>query len=917
MSGYYREVLIFDPTNPGAGFEIGHLLVLDDDSSIQISGVETGTAPTAYLNDGAGFTFQGPMKDHEVRVAELTGGNAILFGILSSDPVSGLSFFIPESTYDLSQIGEITGTSDAAETQVIAQPYTDFGFETALDAASFPGNGFDNIRYVTSGPISGEGGDDILFSLAGGQVLPGSGADVVVTTGGVGQVNYLASTAAVVVDLLTGTGSGGAANGDRYYGVRDVIGSAFGDTINGDDNAALFGGNFLIGQGGDDFIEGGAGADYIDGGDGFDWITFDRSTSGVEVSLFGTGAASGTGGHAQGDTYENVENISGSAFDDLLSGNSGFSHILGNDGDDTIFATTGNDIYDGGNGEDTLNAGNGGFLAGVIFNLSTDTAGGDAAGMSITGFEHLVGTNLYDDTLTGTNGANTIDGRDGNDQIYGLGGNDTLIGGVGNDLIVGGAGIDLFLGDAGDDNLIVNCGEDVGGSESYSGGTGQDRLILQGGGGNLTHDLRPHSVLNLERLKLQAVSQGGERLAIISADTFIANGLSPTGFIEGSDVAGSTEALRIVMDTATTRDFRALTFLDWGGQDEWVEIIGDGDDEVITGPGVSAELRGNGGDDVLTGGAGNDTLLGGSGDDLLEGGAGNDNFDGGSNDAGGDTVSYAEATGGVEVYLLYPERDVGGGQGFDELVNIENLIGSAFDDRLVGDGGNNVLTGGSGDDIIKGKGGNDTYYGGFGADNIRGGDGVDVIFGDNDDDVLFGLRGDDTLEGGIGRDFLYGGRDQDILRGGTGDDELRGNIGNDTLFGDAGVDDLRGGGNDDMLDGGSQDDFLSGENGSDVLDGGVGDDSLTGGFGAGVLDGLTDVFVYSVGSAGGGFDRIKDFEDGIDVIDLTAFGFAGFANVAALASTAGTGVRIDFGSGNVLFVENFALSSLDASDVFI
>ncbi|MCP4044536.1 MAG: calcium-binding protein, partial [Gammaproteobacteria bacterium] len=63
------------------------------------------------------------------------------------------------------------------------------------------------------------------------------------------------------------------------------------------------------------------------------------------------------------------------------------------------------------------------------------------------------------------------------------------------------------------------------------------------------------------------------------------------------------------------------------------------------------------GDDHLNGGLDADTLLGGVGNDLLNGGAAND------------TASYANASGGVTVYLKYTGRDVGGGQGVDTLVS--------------------------------------------------------------------------------------------------------------------------------------------------------------------------------------------------------------------------------------------------------
>ena len=134
----------------------------------------------------------------------------------------------------------------------------------------------------------------------------------------------------------------------------------------------------------------------------------------------------------------------------------------------------------------------------------------------------------------------------------------------------------------------------------------------------------------------------------------------------------------------------------------------------------TAQNTGGGGSDTLsnfnnlTGSDFNDTLLGDSADNIIEGGAGDDVIDGAG---GSDTASYASAASGVSIDLAEsgPQDTLGAGQ--DTLSNIENLIGSAFDDTLFGDSGNNILTGGDGDDVISG---------GIGADTIDGGDGIDT-----------------------------------------------------------------------------------------------------------------------------------------------------------------------------------------------
>ena len=71
-----------------------------------------------------------------------------------------------------------------------------------------------------------------------------------------------------------------------------------------------------------------------------------------------------------------------------------------------------------------------------------------------------------------------------------------------------------------------------------------------------------------------------------------------------------------------------------------------------------------------------------------------------------------------------PNNNTGDAAG-DTYKGIQNLLGSAFDDGLTGDGKANVLTGGAGIDTLSGGGGNDKLIGGPGADILNGGAGKD------------------------------------------------------------------------------------------------------------------------------------------------------------------------------------------------
>jgi Ca2+-binding RTX toxin-like protein len=257
------------------------------------------------------------------------------------------------------------------------------------------------------------------------------------------------------------------------------------------------------------------------------------------------------------------------------------------------------------------------------------------------------------------------------------------------------------------------------------------------------------------------------------------------------------------------------------------------------------------GPDIISGLAGDDTIFGLGGNDTISGGAGADTIDGG---AGIDTASYVDADAGVVA-------SVGGGLGGeaagDLLINVENLVGSMFNDTLAGDDGANVLIGLGGDDRFKGGGGADTLNGGSGRDtasyfNADTGVFVDIALGsgfggDAEGDVLISIE---ALEGSDFGDSFLGDALGNLLLGRGGNDVLDGRGGADTLNGGDGVDVLRGRG------------------GADILLGGAGADQLTGGDDA-------DTFRWlSTSDAGTTFitaDFVSDFNKAEgDLLDLSA-----------------------------------------------
>ena len=280
--------------------------------------------------------------------------------------------------------------------------------------------------------INGGNGRDTINGLGGNDTLNG-GANADTMIGGTGDDIYIVDNTSDVVTENPGQGMDAIQSSVTYTlsaNVENLILTGSGN-IKGTGNALD---NAVTGNSGNNVLAGLAGADALDGGLGTDTATYAASAASVNVSL---ATGHGGGGDAQGDTLINIENLTGSAFNDTLEGNAG------------------NNVLAGGVGIDLASFEH--AAAGVNVSLAV-TAAQNTLGAgtdTLSGFENLTGS-AFNDTLTGNGLANRIDGGAGNDIINGGAGNDNLQGGAGTDTLKGGIGNDMLTGGMDADAFVFN-----------------------------------------------------------------------------------------------------------------------------------------------------------------------------------------------------------------------------------------------------------------------------------------------------------------------------------------------------------------------------------------------------------------------------------------------------------------------------
>lgn len=491
-----------------------------------------------------------------------------------------------------------------------------------------------------------------------------------------------------------------------------LIGGAHWNEMYGDD-----GNDLLQGMGGDDEIDGGDGDDTLEGGDGWDWLiggAGDNSIDGgagedtadyfdapgavtADLSL-GT-ADNGYGGT---DTLTNVEDLSGSGFDDSLTGDANDNVLDGGAGEDTLVGLAGDDRYwvdDAGDvvveqadeGNDT-----------VFTTLTSYTLGANVENLYYSNWpsSSFTGTgNALDNIIGGGDGDDTLSGEDGDDIFEALSGNDTVDGGDGFDTVrLLGAFSDYTITQ--DMSGTVTVENDSAGWTSeltdveaiqftdFYGNAGEIFTIAQlldqsvtgtSGDDELSGDGLDNPISGLDGNDTLTGGRGNDALDggngtdtayFAGSSTDYTSFWDPTGVLTVTDLAGND-------GTDTLEDIEAIYFAGDGVTLDPVALpsLGTSGIDTITGSARPDTLFGLEDNDTLFGLAGNDTLDGGDDDDILVGGAGNDILIGGEGDDvamfAGLQASYSIATAGGSIQIVDNDPETDGDDGTDTLSGIE------------------------------------------------------------------------------------------------------------------------------------------------------------------------------------------------------------------------------------------------------
>jgi serralysin len=406
------------------------------------------------------------------------------------------------------------------------------------------------------------------------------------------------------------------------------------------------------------------------------------------------------------------DELRGLAGDDSLSAGSvtGRVRLLGGSGNDTLTGGSGDDQLFGGSGIDVMNggAGNDAYQVDNTNDVINDSDGNGRINAYASYTIPVVGLSLalHVNGITGT-------GTNGNDLIISYAANTTLNGLGGADVLKGGNG-STVRGGGGNDTLEI---------------TGFGNGTLEGGSGNDTYNV--HSVGNL-RIDDRS---GGIDTIFTTIDGFSLQSMAGVTYVSGTSIENLTLAAPgagsgAIAGPITAKGNDANNFIIGNRQDNVLSgangndtIVGSFGDDQIFGGNDDDRLKGEIGNDTLNGGRGADQMLGGFGDDVYI--ADTNDFLIELNDEGFDTVSLSGSisTGAAvevinvtttnRVSINLSSRTTANSDGSGTTINVSNS--SSANDTLIGGAGDDTLLGKAGIDVLTGNDGSDTFvFGGSG-----------------------------------------------------------------------------------------------------------------------------------------------------------------------------------------------------------
>ncbi|HEY0291450.1 MAG TPA: calcium-binding protein [Hansschlegelia sp.] len=288
--------------------------------------------------------------------------------------------------------------------------------------------------------LTGDAGDNILSGNAGRNALKG----------GLGDDTYYVQNAADTISEAKGAGYDTVHStvsfslAGQYVEHLILDGSAATDATGNTQN------NLLSGNGAANLFIGGAGADTLEGGGGTDTASYATAAKAVTANL----VSGGTSGDAAGDRYSSIENLIGSKYADVLTGDGSVNVLTGGAGADTMTGGKGGDTYYVDNSADVV----------VEANVPADYDAVHAtASFSLAG--------QYIETLF-LEGNSAIDGT-GNSLANYIQGNAKA------NVIEGGKGDDVFLGGAGADTFVYHAKFGMDTIEDFAAGSGSGHDLLR------------------------------------------------------------------------------------------------------------------------------------------------------------------------------------------------------------------------------------------------------------------------------------------------------------------------------------------------------------------------------------------------------------------------------------------------------